>query len=74
MYDHDGSLHALEMVIFKARKKVSVFLLKPAFLFKLFQVSHPLQDHGELGDPPTDYGLTVKATNGHTYHVQVIII
>lgn len=47
MYDHDGSLYALE------------------------KVDHSLHDHGELGDPPKDYGMMVKATNGHTYYVQV---
>jgi hypothetical protein len=50
MYDHDGSLHALELV------------------------DLPLYYHGEGGDPPKDYGMKVKATNGHTYYVQVKVL
>jgi hypothetical protein len=43
-------------------------------LYPLEMVDHPLQHHGELGDPPTDYGLNVKATNGHSYYVQVKVL
>ncbi len=40
-------------------------------LHALEMVDLKLQYQGEQGDFPNDYGMTVRATNGHTYYIQV---